>query len=1054
MKKIMTFIIQISLLATMLIQPTLVKAEESVTINSDNFPDPAMLQFAQNQDDSPKDGALSIKEREAVETISLSRTGISNFKGIEYFYNATSLSASNHRATAINLIKNTKLINISLQFPELGTGLTSLDVSMCPDLDSLLISGNKISSLDVGYNKKLTKLLVSNNPIGSLNIENNILLDELQAANCEISSLTLTNNTQLKKLNIPKNNLTSLDLSKNTALKFLSFSSNMIKSINLTNNTALTELYGSNNYLSDIKISNDTINNLTDLGFNAQTNINVTLEKNNSTNQYESVVMNDSIFSANTTFRGISFNNSTKKFTVPNKAVTSATFTNNVNGSSKLRILGTITFSYSEDKTALRTELGLVESTKLTNAYTNASESSKAAYDSAIIEAQNILDKNNATAAEIANATNALSAARLALDGDKIFNPSLIDSIVSVSKNPKLVYVTGEKFDPSGIKLIVNDTKGNTKEVTYSEFESLGLALVGVTDKQVLKFKDDNTIIKVQLKEQEPVTLSKNLRVDEADKAALQAEHDLKDTTKASHVYFNESQDKKDEYDNWLSKAEQALAGVDYTQAEVNNILSNLTAAREALNGGQVDKELLKDELDLENDTLNSHLYFNASSDSLREEYKTALVNAKAVYNNPVSSQAQIDAALSDLTKARTDLDGSEVDKAPLENKKAEAEPIKLTALYLYASQDKKEAFNEALEKAKQVLDNPVSSQVQVNAALNVLTNALSELDGKLESSSIQEEIDKAPAVKDSDKYKFADASKKQAYEDALENAKRILSEPTTTQAQLDEAKDALEKARNDLNGVAPSSPSQSNPAPAPIPQAPAGRTCQDDGYPAGYYWSDSAQACITDYVPTPKPVVTTPQNKPATTPKPTETPTPTPTPTSDTTNEANKKKLEDELSKEVSVLGSDAFKNASADAQKAYQDALSNAKEVLSNKNATQAQVDDALSKLNTATPKEQEKAVEVTPSQETPSSRDFSIANILFMIISSIIALLAASKANFKGISKAIVTLLAIASIAAVVLTTSFNTMTIFNGYSLALGAITAISAIVYLISNKQED
>ncbi len=89
-----------------------------------------------------------------------------------------------------------------------------------------------------------------------------------------------------------------------------------------------------------------------------------------------------------------------------------------------------------------------------------------------------------------------------------------------------------------------------------------------------------------------------------------------------------------------------------------------------------------------------------------------------------------------------------------------------------------------------------------------------------------------------------------------------------------------------------PAAPAQ--PQQKPVAPAVPARTCQDDGFPAGYYWSDSAQACITDQPAAPA----QPQQKPAApntnkpaptaTPKPTATPTAaptaTPTPTVDPT--------------------------------------------------------------------------------------------------------------------------------------------------------------------------
>ena len=44
----------------------------------------------------------------------------------------------------------------------------------------------------------------------------------------------------------------------------------------------------------------------------------------------------------------------------------------------------------------------------------------------------------------------------------------------------------------------------------------------------------------------------------------------------------------------------------------------------------------------------------------------------------------------------------------------------------------------------------------------------------------------------------------------------------------------------------------KANPS-VPADNTDSGRTCQDDGYPAGYYWSDAQQSCILPYGQTSK---------------------------------------------------------------------------------------------------------------------------------------------------------------------------------------------------------
>ena len=57
-----------------------------------------------------------------------------------------------------------------------------------------------------------------------------------------------------------------------------------------------------------------------------------------------------------------------------------------------------------------------------------------------------------------------------------------------------------------------------------------------------------------------------------------------------------------------------------------------------------------------------------------------------------------------------------------------------------------------------------------------------------------------------------------------------------------------LTSVMNDNNEVEVLQSDSSIPTPG-VPDKPAGRTCQDDGYPAGYYWNAARQACVIDDV-------------------------------------------------------------------------------------------------------------------------------------------------------------------------------------------------------------
>ena len=70
-----------------------------------------------------------------------------------------------------------------------------------------------------------------------------------------------------------------------------------------------------------------------------------------------------------------------------------------------------------------------------------------------------------------------------------------------------------------------------------------------------------------------------------------------------------------------------------------------------------------------------------------------------------------------------------------------------------------------------------------------------------VDKKPLQDEVDKENATKDTDKYKNADKDKKDAYDKALEDAKKVLEDPNASQEDINKAKDALKAAEDALNG-------------------------------------------------------------------------------------------------------------------------------------------------------------------------------------------------------------------------------------------------------------
>ena len=142
-----------------------------------------------------------------------------------------------------------------------------------------------------------------------------------------------------------------------------------------------------------------------------------------------------------------------------------------------------------------------------------------------------------------------------------------------------------------------------------------------------------------------------------------------------------------------------------------------------------VDKTGLEAEVAKKDATTASDKYKYADA-AKKKAYDDALAKAKEVLNNPEASQAEVDAAKEALEKAADELNGKATDKSKLEAEVAKKDATKASDKYKYADAAKKKAYDDALEKAKEVLNNPKASQAQVDAALDALQKAESALNG------------------------------------------------------------------------------------------------------------------------------------------------------------------------------------------------------------------------------------------------------------------------------------------------------------------------------------
>ena len=269
---------------------------EYVEINDTVFPGFLFRSYIEeNFDNDPKDGKLSIKEREAVTSITLTNGTyymVRNLSGVEYFPNLESLTCTNVQLRSLDVSKNLKLKELNCN----NNGLKKLDVSQNKELTKLYFSDNDLTELDISNNTALTELNCNSNELKELDVSKHLALTELYCCICGLSSLNVSKNTELTVLacsyndlteldisNNPKlvtlvcsgNDLTKLDVKKQTALTRLECGANELTELDVINNTALTELECQSNNIAKLDVSNNTALTELNCGSNDLTELNV-----------------------------------------------------------------------------------------------------------------------------------------------------------------------------------------------------------------------------------------------------------------------------------------------------------------------------------------------------------------------------------------------------------------------------------------------------------------------------------------------------------------------------------------------------------------------------------------------------------------------------------------------------------------------------------------------------------------------------------------------------------------------------------------------------------
>lgn len=294
-------------------------------------------------------------------------------------------------------------------------------------------------------------------------------------------------------------------------------------------------------------------------------------------------------------------------------------------------------------------------------------------------------------------------------------------------------------------------------------------------------------------------------------KSTLTAKSDYKD-------------DKKNAFDTALTNASNLVDTAKGTNADgtkVDEIKKALEKAVQDLGGKTVDKSKLQTEIETayelqgknnqgqdDSSKKKNPKYENASEEK-KNDFDNALHDAKQVYDQRDASQQSINDAESKLSKAIDALDGH--NKSDLNDAIKKANSKKSEIAYKNASKDKKSAFDRALNNAETIEKKAGASETEISDAKDKLDNAISALNGTVDTSKLQAEVNKANSLKKSVQYTNAVQDKKSAFDTALQRAESALAEANNNQSQkspeekqkaVNDALQQLQTAAAALNGV------------------------------------------------------------------------------------------------------------------------------------------------------------------------------------------------------------------------------------------------------------
>ncbi|WP_276804188.1 DUF1542 domain-containing protein [Lactobacillus hominis] len=418
-----------------------------------------------------------------------------------------------------------------------------------------------------------------------------------------------------------------------------------------------------------------------------------------------------------------------------------------------------------------------------TPAYYNGGSKVQDAYNKAITDGQAVLDKSNATPAEVKNALDAITNAKAALDGQPTNKDALQDAVnkskdiknsnnyTNADQNAKTAYDNAVTAAQS----VLDDKNATQAQVTQA-------------------LKDLNTA---------NGKLNGDAKTEAANRATLEdAVKEAPTVEKTSSKYYNGTEKAQNDYKNAVSEGQKVLDNPSATADQIKTALDNINAAKGALDGDPTNKTTLQNSVDNAVDLDKS----NADAQA-KQDYTDALDKANQVLADPNATQQAVNEANTALTNAKTALDNSSAlqnAKDALQQAVYAKSTTEKTPAYYNADSAKQQAYDTAISAGTDALNAQNPTVESLTTALNKINEAKNALDGKAtDTSKLTAAVNNADTVKAGNDYKDASADVQKQYDDAVKAGQQLL-DPTTapsplTQADVDRATKAITDAQRAL---------------------------------------------------------------------------------------------------------------------------------------------------------------------------------------------------------------------------------------------------------------